>query len=370
MRVRRSTACLPDGREIHYYGAAAGTPHPGAGPPAVTAASSGSELRWDPWEEQWVVIAAHRQDRGPRPGAAYCPLCPSTATQATEIPAGSYEVVVFDNRFPALPPATVAARHGDGAPRPAAGGRCEVICYTDDHDVPLSGLPLSRLRTVIDAWADRTASLNALSDVAQVFCFENRGAQVGATLAHPHGQIYAYPFVPTRLRHLLAVASRRWESRRECLACVTLRQERADPIRVVAGGSDWTAFVPYAARWPYEVRLVPHRHLPDLAATNQRERMDLARVLRRVLRQFDALFQRPAPYLLTWIQAPARADREVAHAYVEIVCPVRSAGRHKQPASGELGAGAYVNEVCPERAAAALRDAGPPGRGEPPPRPA
>jgi UDPglucose--hexose-1-phosphate uridylyltransferase len=350
MRVVRTSGRLEDGRAIHFYDADPGSPRRELDPlgPPGPAAVPASGLRWDSWLDEWVVVATHRQRRTARPGS--CPLCPSTG----EIPTASYEVVVFDNRYPALPAAA-----GDPAPPGGhAGGHCEVVCYTDDHDAPLSGLPLSRVETVVAAWADRTAALNERPDVAQVFCFENRGAAVGATLAHPHGQIYAYPFVPARLQRLAAVADARWDAHRECVACVAVVREHVDPTRVLVTGEAWTAFVPYAARWPYEVRVVPHRHVPDLPTLDEPERSDLSRVLRTVLRQFDGLFQQPAAYLLSWIQAPARPARPAAHAYAEIVSPMRSPTDRKYPAAGEFGAGAYVNEMSPERAAAALRGEG------------
>jgi len=336
--VVRTSGRLTDGRAIHFYDTGPGAPHRHLAPPGPITVLPASQLRWDAWLDEWVVIATDRQQRSARRDP--CPLCPSTG----EIPAASYEVVVFDNRYPALAGPT--------------GGHCEVVCYADEHEVALSGLPLSRVETVVAAWADRTAALNERPDVAQVFCFENRGAAVGATLAHPHGQIYAYPFVPSRLRRLAEVADARWDARRECVACVTAARELDDPTRVVATGEAWTAFVPYAAHWPYEVRVVPYRHAPDLAALDQRERADLAQVLRTVLRQFDRLFQQPAAYLLSWIQAPARPARPAAHVYAEIVSPMRSAATRKHPAAGEFGAGAYVNEMSPERAAAALRGEG------------
>jgi UDPglucose--hexose-1-phosphate uridylyltransferase len=341
MRVARTSGRLPDGRAIHFYDADPDSARRELHPPGPAAAPPAAQLRWDAWLDEWVVVATHRQRR--TAGAGLCPLCPSIG----EIPSASYEVVVFDNRYPTLPATTGEAG--------TAGGHSEVICYTDDHEVPLSGLPLSRVETVIAAWADRTATLNERPDVAQVFCFENRGAAVGATLAHPHGQIYAYPFVPPRLRRLAEVADARWDTRGECVACVTVDREHDDPTRVVVRGKAWTAFVPYAAHWPYEVRVVPHRHVPDLTAVDQAERADLARVLRRVLSQFDGLFQQPAAYLLSWIQAQARPLRPAAHAYAEIVSPMRSPADSKHPAAGELGAGTYVNEMPPERAAAALR---------------
>src|SRR5579875_2154295 len=217
-RVWKSRGRLADGREIIYFDEA-----PGLGRAAVpdrrqiapqqpAGAEDGARhgLRWDPLTGEWVVVAAARQDRTFLPPAEHCPLCPSRPGRLTEIPAPGYDVVVFQNRFPAL---TGSPATGPG-PRPPdllpgrrpAHGRCEVVCFTSDHHRSFAGLSASRVRTVLEAWADRTAELGSLPGIRQVYCFENRGEQIGVTLHHPHGQIYAFPFVAPHTARVLEQA--------------------------------------------------------------------------------------------------------------------------------------------------------------------
>ena len=186
-------------------------------------------------------------------------------------------------------------------------GRCEVVCFTSDHNSSFGALPPARVRTVLDALADRTAEMSALPGVAQVFPFENRGVEIGVTLHHPHGQIYAYPFVPPRTRAMLAAAApaRRAHRRRNLYADV-LAAERAAGVRVVAANEHWTAYVPAAARWPFEVHLAPHRQVPDIPALDDAERDAFGPLYLDVLRRFDALFDQPMPYISAWHQASVR----------------------------------------------------------------
>src|SRR5256885_736290 len=171
-----------------------------------------------------------------------------------------------------------------------AFGRCEVVCFTTEHEGSFADLPPRRVRTVLEAWADRSAALAAMPGIAQVFCFENRGEEIGVTLHHPHGQIYAYPFVTPRTRRMLDSARAR-----PSLFADVLAAERAARDRVVASNDHWTAFVPAAARWPFEVHLYPHRPVPDIPALSTVERDAFAPVYLDVLRRLDGLFGRPMP---------------------------------------------------------------------------
>ncbi|MEU9473620.1 galactose-1-phosphate uridylyltransferase [Streptomyces avermitilis] len=353
--VRRSGRLL-DGREIHYYGR---DPLPSAGLPAADVGPWNphrSELRWDPLAEEWVITAPHRRRRVAADGDAGCPLCPSRENAATEIPAAWYEVAVFENRFPALYGAWRGspARSGSVLRTVEASGRCEVISYSSDHDTTPAQLPTDRLATVIGALADRTTELGSLDGVRYVFCFENHGAEIGATLSHPHGQIYAYPFVPPRIARMQAAARRASARGTGCLFCGVHREEAAGP-RVVERGAHWTAFVPHAARWPYEVHVYPKRHVPDLAALDPAEREELAHVYSSVLRRLAGLEGGPLPYMALWIQAPVAEDRELFHLHLQVFTDRTGTGATKRLAAGELGAGAFVSEADPERVAAELR---------------
>ena len=339
-RLRRSVTKLADGRELFYYDE---TPDQDRSAPDLRdlpTVSTTSELRRDPLTGEITAVAGHRQDRTFLPAADQCPLDPSRPGHPTEIPADDYDVAVFENRFPSLAGST---------------GRCEVVVFSSDHDASFGELPVSRVRTLIDVWADRTAELNSRPGIEYVFCFENRGVEVGVTLHHPHGQIYAFPFVPPRPAKMLDVAREHRERTGECVACVALAEEKADGSRIIVAGEYFTAYVPYAGRWPFDVNIVPNRHLPDLPALTDAERDELAVIGKDCVQRLDRLFGVPMPYIGSWYQAPARADREVAHLRWQLAAMRRAPGKLKYLAGTESGGGAFMNDIRPERAAEMLR---------------
>ena len=361
MAAYKTETRLADGRALYYFDSGAvvrDAPDKRDLPPTTTA----SEIRWDPLLDQWVVIASHRQTRTFLPPPDECPLDPSRDGRLTEIPAEDYEVVAFENRFPSLSTSAVLGPDpdllADDDPlftRRAGLGRCEVVCFTSDHSASFSSLSPERAGTVFDAWVDRTEALNALPEVEQVFVFENRGEEIGVTLSHPHGQIYAYPFVPPRMRRQLDSSRRYRERTGECLHCTLLAAEREAAVRIVAETDLFTVVVPHAARWPYEAHVYARRHVPDLPALTGEERAELAEVYLDLLRRFDSLFPTPTPYIAAWMQAPARHDRDLAHLHAQVFSIRRAAGKLKYLAGSESGAGVWVNDISPERAAAALR---------------
>jgi len=366
VKPKKTEIRLADGRALYYYDerddAVRSTPDLRDLPPTTTS----SEIRWDQLLDQWVVIASHRQGRTFLPPAAECPLDPSRDGRLTEIPAEDYDVVVFENRFPSLssavltPPADQAGSETGDADEPLftrrpGVGRCEVVCFTSDHLAAFSSLSPQRVETVVEAWVDRTLELGTLPEAEQVFCFENRGEEIGVTLSHPHGQIYAYPFVPPRMRRQLDSARRHRERTGECLHCALLAAERRAGQRIVLETPLWTVVVPHAARWPYEAHVYSRRHVPDLPALDDAEKADLARVYLDVLRRFDALFDTPTPYIAAWMQAPAHRDRDLAHLHAQVFSIRRAAGKLKYLAGSESAAGVWVNDITPEQAAAHLR---------------
>ncbi|WP_329107345.1 galactose-1-phosphate uridylyltransferase [Micromonospora sp. NBC_01699] len=368
--MRRREIRLADGRELVYFdereGAGAGGGGDGGGergevdrrglPPLPAA----SELRYDALVDEWVAVAAHRQTRIFLPSAEECPLCPSTPTHSTEIPAYDYDVAVFENRFPSF-----SSREGEPAgeltpftPTRPGVGRCEVVCFTADHNTSFASLSPRRVRTVLEALADRTTALSALPGVEQVFPFENRGEEIGVTLQHPHGQIYAYPFLPPRTRALLAAAGRHAERTggRNLYADV-LAAERTAGDRVVAANEHWTAYVPAAARWPFEVHLAPHRAVPDIPALDEAERDAFGPLYLDLLGRFDRLFDMPMPYISAWHQAPVREGRERSHLHLRLFSIRRAADKLKYLAGSESAMGVFVNDIRPEQAAERLRQA-------------
>ncbi|MFD5737219.1 galactose-1-phosphate uridylyltransferase [Streptomyces sioyaensis] len=348
--MKKTTTRLADGRELIYYDlrddAVRDEPDPRPLDPVATAA----EIREDRLLGDRVAIASHRQARTYHPPADECPLCPSREGRHSEIPADDYDVAVFENRFPSFA--------GDR-------GRCEVVCFTSDHDASFADLTEEQAALVLDAWTDRTAELSQLPGVEQVFCFENRGEEIGVTLGHPHGQIYAYPFVTPRTARMLgSLAAHRTATGGGNLFDEVVDGELADGRRIVLEGAHWVAFVPYAAHWPYEVHLYPKRRVPDLLALDEAARTEFPQVYLEVLRRFDRIFdegdgERTArtPYIAAWHQAPLRAEHRGEFAlHLELFTIRRTSGKLKFLAGSESGMNVFINDVPPEAAAERLRE--------------
>lgn len=367
--VKRPTR-LADGRELIYYD----DPGTALGPDRAVDARDlaprpdTATMRRDVLTGDWVSVAAARQNRAFLPPAHLDPLAPQSAENPSEIPS-RYDVAVFENKSPSFGPALAAAvgdaPAGTDAPRdladldaPGLGrtrtsvGRCEVVCFSPEHSGSFGTQSVTRARTVIEAWADRTAALSALPGVEQVFPFENRGEAIGVTLPHPHGQIYAYPYITPRTTSLLASIEREGDDLFERI----LAFERASD-RVILTGEHWTAFVPFAARWPLEVHLLPHRHVADLAETTDAERDELAPLYLRLLRGVDRLYDTPTPYIAAWHQAPVHRARDKARLHLQLTSPRRAADKLKFLAGSEAAMGAWIGDVPPEDAAGRLREA-------------
>jgi UDPglucose--hexose-1-phosphate uridylyltransferase len=359
--MKKTVTQLADGRELIYFDERDDAVHPEVDRRDLPPPAPASELRYDPLVDEWVAIAAHRQSRTYLPPSDECPLDPSSPERDTEIPAYDYDVAIFENRFPALshriPDAPLVPPTPLSPVRPGIG-RCEVVCFTSDHDASFASLSPERVRLVLAALADRTAELSALPGIEQVFPFENRGKEIGVTLSHPHGQIYAYPFLPPKTRSMLAAARRYADRTGRVLLADVLAAERAAEVRVVAGNAHWTGYVPAAARWPFEVHVVPHRQVPDLAALTDEECAAFAPVYLDVLRRCDALFDAPLPYISAWHQAPVHhPDRQLAYLHLQLTSVRRAPGKLKYLAGSESAMGVFVNDVRPEQAARMLREA-------------
>jgi UDPglucose--hexose-1-phosphate uridylyltransferase len=355
---------LSDGRELIYFDDAhapkARTAETTTDHRGLPARGEPGEVRFDALTGEWVAVAAHRQSRTHLPPADQCPICPTTASNPSEIPADDYDVVVFENRFPSLGPALGpvpgAAAWGTKVP---AYGRCEVVAFTPAHTGSFSGLTEARSRTVIEAWAQRTEALSALPGIKQVFPFENRGADIGVTLHHPHGQIYAYPYVTPRAGVLGAAARNFYDAAdgRETLTGSLLRSEREDGSRMILEGENFSAYVPFAARWPLEIHLVPHRQVPDLAALGGEEKDELAHVYLDLLKRLDALYPTPTPYISAWHQAPLDSLlRPASYLHLQLTSPRRAADKLKFLAGSEAAMGAFINDTTPESVAERLRN--------------
>ncbi len=367
--VKRPTH-LADGRELIYFD----DPDTTLGPERSVDARildprpDTATMRQDVLTGDWVSVAAARQNRAFLPPAELDPLAPQTPTNPSEIPS-AYDVAVFENRSPSFGPGLAQAT-GDApaAADPPRGlddlahlglgrtrssvGRCEVVCFSPERTGSFGTQSVTRARTVIEAWADRTTALSELPGIQQVFPFENRGEAIGVTLHHPHGQIYAYPYVTPRTQRLLDSIDRTAPD----LFARILAFEQEGP-RVVLRGEHFTAFVPFAARWPLELHVLPHRHVADFAGLTDAERDELAPFYLRLLRGVDALYDTPTPYIAAWHQAPVHVGRHAVRLNLQITSPRRAADRLKYLAGSEAAMGAWIGDVPPEPAADRLREA-------------
>ncbi len=371
-RIARQSHRLADGRELIYFDDADTALPPDRAPDLRELAPrpANASMRQDPLTGEWVSIAAARQNRVFLPPAHLDPLSPQTPDNPSEIPS-RYDVAVFENKSPSFGPLLADADDptmdaprsledlasvGLGRTRTSVG-RCEVVCFSPAHEGSFGTQSVSRARTVIEAWADRTAALSAMPGIQQVFPFENRGEAIGVTLGHPHGQIYSYPYVTPRTERLLdSIARYRPQAEGTSLFGDILAFEQAGE-RVLLQGEHWTAFVPFAARWPVEVHMLPHRHVPDFAATSLAERDELAVLYLRLLRGIDALYETPTPYIAAWHQAPVDVGRDDIRLMLQLTSPRRAADKLKYLAGSEAAMGAWIGDVPPETAAETIRAA-------------
>ncbi len=304
-------------------------------------------LRWHPLRGEWVIYAAHRGGRTHHPPPEYCPLCPTRPGGfPTEIPFEDFDAAVFENRFPSLHPQ---------APQPPelcvptarADGICEVVVYTSQHVGSLATLPPTRRELLVEVWVKRYEQLYGEAQIQSVMPFENRGEEVGVTLHHPHGQIYAYPFIPPVLDAEVR-AFRRGPVLAELLA-------RMGHAYVVDRESDLIAVVPPFARFPYEVWLASQEPVPGPWAFTHGQRRAFAALLGRTVARYDGLFGKPFPYVMSLHAAP-RGEEASFHFHVEFYPKLRSVAKLKHLAGTELGAGAFAADALPEAMAQELRE--------------
>jgi UDPglucose--hexose-1-phosphate uridylyltransferase len=353
---------LADGRDLLFFALPDHLPAPVQDrrplPPRV---NGQSELRFDRQTGQWVIIAALRQDRTYKPLAGDCPLCPGPSGLTSEVPAPDYDVVVFENRFPSLagtdgPTATPPGVDGAGFITAPGHGRCEVISFSPSHDASFAELTPRHARLVVQAWRHRTADLMNREGIEQVFCFENRGEEIGVTLTHPHGQIYAYPYLAPRTAVMLRQATAHRERNGTNLFSDLLAHEIADGSRVIAQTAHFTAFVPFAARWPVEVHVYPNRFVHNLTELDAAELDGFADIYLDVLRRFDRMYPTPLPYISALHQyADTDAQRD-GYFHVELMSVRRSATKLKFLAGSESAMDAFISDVTPESVAARLRE--------------
>ncbi len=347
--VDRHDLSRADGRRLFIYGELRGSLTDEALEPTEQPAL---HQRHDALSDTWVAISPARNRRpnssldGGRETSDHCPLCPG----GPEVPF-SYEAAVFENRWPSLvelPPPVGAD------PRVAAArGRCEVVLYSEVHRGSLATLDGPSLARVLAVWRDRSAALWLDPAHRFVMVFENRGEAVGATISHPHGQIYAFDRMPPIVAARVGVLERHRARHGACLSCAVVDEDARAPERAVTSGEHFTVAVPFAARWPFEIRIRARRHglrrLTDLEPTEQ---VELAALLREVVTRYDGLFGFELPYMMVVHEGPR--DVPDWHLSVEFLPPHRSAQLTKIRASVETAAGLFINDTLPEQSAGRL----------------
>ena len=319
-----------------------------------------TELRWNPTVREWVSTASHRQDR-PQMPENWCPFCPGSGRVPDD-----YDVLIYPNDFPAfsIPPAEPSVK-GDDFYRVAPSlGKCDVVLYHPDHTKSLPQLSLNHLARLVRLWRKRYQELKRTPGIRYVLIFENKGAVIGVTMPHPHGQIYAFPFIPPRLEKELAAARAYKVSKRRCLYCDILKKERRARLRVVAENSAFTAFVPFYARWPYEVHILARRHVESIDRFRPSEERALGEILKWITRKYDNLYGFSFPYMMLLHQAPVEGRHPYFHFHVEFYPPHRSKNKLKYLAGVETGAGSFLNDSLAEEKAAELRTVSPRRRSE------
>lgn len=313
-----------------------------------------AELRWNPFLKDWVMIAGNRQGR-PQMPKDYCPFCP----QFGKVP--DYEVLKYDNDFPALtqnPPSPDPVGTDFFKVLPSYG-KCEVILYSPGHTTTIQELSDDHLEKLVNLWCERFTQLSADPKIKYVFPFENRGEVVGVTMPHPHGQIYAYSYIPKKLELETSSAKEYYAQNNSCLFCDLLKNELQEQKRIVFRNEHFTVFLPFFTDYPYGVHIMANRHAQVITDFTAEERRALGLTIRDTAGMLDSLFGYRFPYMMCMHNAPVNSGDYSCdyHFHIEFYPPMRSAEKQKFNASSETGAWACCNPTCPEETAAELRDA-------------
>ncbi|MEJ7606118.1 MAG: galactose-1-phosphate uridylyltransferase [Bryobacteraceae bacterium] len=309
-----------------------------------------SELRWHPLLEQWVVVASHRQDR-PQMPADWCPFCPGAGNVPPD-----YDVLLYPNDFPAFDLESAPfVDDRDLFGTTGARGTCDVILYSPRHTLPPSQLTAAQWLKVIQLWSSRSAELGKLPDIQYIMPFENTGEAIGVTMPHPHGQMYAFPFLPPLAQQELDSSRKYFDKKGECLYCALLAGELEQQVRLVTENGSFVAFVPFAARFPSEIQLYPRRHFGSLPELTGNEAADLADILSTIRKKYDNLYGFLLPLMMAVRLAPAKGEHPYFHFHIEFLPIQRSAKKLKYLAAVESAAGTYLADTKAEERAAELR---------------
>lgn len=369
---------------------------------------------WIPMSRLWAkrpaaILDADSNNQGSADGSAdgsaqsridpFAGRKPQCEYQDGEIPDEDYDVVVFENRYPAM--AQVAGvpnttTYVDGNPlwkQAPAAGRCEVICFSSNENMLPANLSVLRMRTIVEAWAFRTAEISQIEGIEQIYPFENHGSQIGVTLHHPHGQIYAYPFIAPRLEQELRHTEAYFERTGGNLLKDLMNSEIEAKKRVIMHNHSWVAYVPAAARWPLEVHVAPVRDVLTLDQLDDQERWDLAQIYITLLKRANKFFGLSSsnagdssaksfassaafdlssgasdanssdfvdlPYVAAWHQAPVHDSRRSHYRLnLQFFSFMRDANKIKYLAGSEAGMASWISDTTPELIASRFQELG------------
>lgn len=356
--IKKVTGKLFDGRDIHYFNDAGSNQPTERKPDRREPADRPelAELRHDPLTGEWIAVATHRHTRAFLPPTNQCPLCPTNDENLSEIPE-NFDVAVFENKNPAFGALGSGAvpkefsnseNYALGETRPAIG-RCEVIVFGPEHEESLGKMPVARVNTVLEALADRTDELQRIPGVKQVFPFENRGQEIGVTLHHPHGQIYAYPYITPKTQKLLAQLQKNPNLFQQIL------EFESSSNRVLFDSDSFVGYVPFAARWPIEAHLLPKRPVGNHTQLTSDERAELAGLYSKLLAAFENVYPTPTPYIAAWHQAPGGEEYKNLRLQLQITSPRRAPDKLKYLAGSESAMGAFIADISAEFIADQLR---------------
>ena len=317
-----------------------------------------SELRWNPLLGTYTMVAANRQNR-PHLPKDYCPFCPGSGKVPEE-----YDVYLYPNDFPVLKqePDKVFPFTSELYHNREAYGKCEVVLYAPGHHTKLYELSDEHLLKLVQLWTERFNVLKQDKRIQYIFPFENRGEEVGVTMPHPHGQLYAYSFIPLKIKTELDNCKKWYDTHQSCMICEMNKTELESGKRVLYENKDFVAYLPYFTDYPFGLFVVPKKHICTFAGFDLSTQQSLADMLKTITGTFDEIYQRPFPYMMCIHQGVVNSDEykdcsDYYHFHIEFYPPLRAADKVKWYASSEMGAWAATNVVAVENSIEVLREA-------------
>ncbi|MFX0102908.1 MAG: galactose-1-phosphate uridylyltransferase [Candidatus Hodarchaeota archaeon] len=337
-----------------------------------------NELRWNPFARKWIIVAPKREnrpldiksvldfeseDKGIKlkdkkiEKKKSCPFC----VGAPEVPE-TFDVKVLPNRFPALSVdnTTTSSKLDPDGPykvKPAIGHQ-EVILYSPDHEQKLANLPVDHVFKLVKTWKERYIEIGNMPEINYVFEFENKGKMIGVSLIHPHGQIYAFAWIPLYIQLELQSFKEHFDEKKCCLLCDIIRAEIDSKIRIIHENKNFISCVPFFAAWPHEVHIYSKKHVQSFADFDDEMMMDYARILKDINYRYDNLYpEQDMSFVMAVHQKPTDGKPyDHYHFHVEFYPPVRKAGVQKFAAGVELGTGTWINSSLPENFAKRMRE--------------